>query len=85
MNFNGLPILHVSVSKGLFFLSLVFIFLKFIYLSIFPFLNCFCFAGIEVPKYVDTVTPQYKPKFEALVRTNTRSMDIHPPSPSIAL
>lgn len=27
------------------------------------------FAGIEIPKFVDTVTPQYKPKFEALVRT----------------
>jgi len=27
------------------------------------------FAGIEVPKFVDTVTPQYKAKFDALVRT----------------
>ncbi|RWW04189.1 hypothetical protein GW17_00032611 [Ensete ventricosum] len=26
------------------------------------------FAGIEIPKYVDTVTPEYKPKFDALVR-----------------
>jgi hypothetical protein len=25
-------------------------------------------AGIEIPKYVDTVTPEYKPKFDALVR-----------------
>lgn len=24
-------------------------------------------AGIEIPKYVDTVTPQYKPKFDAVV------------------
>ncbi|KAM0876937.1 hypothetical protein ACQ4PT_035828 [Festuca glaucescens] len=24
-------------------------------------------AGIEIPKYVDTVTPEYKPKFDALV------------------
>ncbi|KAF5954107.1 hypothetical protein HYC85_006963 [Camellia sinensis] len=24
-------------------------------------------AGIEIPKYVDNVTPQYKPKFEALL------------------
>uniref|UniRef100_A0A0E0IDE2 Uncharacterized protein n=1 Tax=Oryza nivara TaxID=4536 RepID=A0A0E0IDE2_ORYNI len=24
-------------------------------------------AGIEIPKYVDTVTPQYKPKFDALL------------------
>ena len=29
-----------------------------------------CFAGIQIPKYVDTVTPQYKPKFDALVSTN---------------
>lgn len=28
-------------------------------------------AGVEVPKYVDTVTPQYKPKFEALVRAQS--------------
>lgn len=29
---------------------------------------CFCFAaGIEIPKYVDNVTPEYKPKFDALV------------------
>lgn len=27
------------------------------------------FAGIEVPKFVDTVTPQYKAKFDSLVRT----------------
>ncbi|KAK1571908.1 hypothetical protein Q3G72_024749 [Acer saccharum] len=24
-------------------------------------------SGIEVPKYVDTVTPQYKPKFDSLL------------------
>ncbi|KAK9280023.1 hypothetical protein L1049_013708 [Liquidambar formosana] len=27
------------------------------------------YESVEIPKYVDTVTPQYKPKFEALVRT----------------
>lgn len=27
----------------------------------------FSLTGIEVPKFVDTVTPQYKPKFDALV------------------
>ncbi|KAG8087385.1 hypothetical protein GUJ93_ZPchr0010g9589 [Zizania palustris] len=26
------------------------------------------YESIEIPKYVDTVTPQYKPKFDALVR-----------------
>lgn len=35
-------------------------------------MSCACkyhpFAGIEIPKYVDTVTPEYKPKFDALVR-----------------
>ncbi|KAK6929227.1 ATP synthase, F0 complex, subunit D, mitochondrial [Dillenia turbinata] len=25
------------------------------------------YDGIEIPKYVDTVTPQYKPKFDALL------------------
>ncbi|KAL5995313.1 hypothetical protein ACLOJK_025371 [Asimina triloba] len=24
-------------------------------------------CGIEIPKYVDTVTPEYKPKFDALL------------------
>nr|KJB76717.1 hypothetical protein B456_012G102700 [Gossypium raimondii] len=24
-------------------------------------------AGVEIPKFVDTVTPQYKPKFDALL------------------
>ncbi|CAL9235040.1 unnamed protein product [Arabidopsis halleri] len=24
-------------------------------------------SGIEIPKYVDKVTPEYKPKFDALV------------------
>lgn len=28
----------------------------------------FFYVGIEIPKYVDTVTPQYKPKFDALVK-----------------
>ena len=27
-------------------------------------------AGIEIPKYVDTVTPEYKPKFDALVSSH---------------
>ncbi|TYG89688.1 hypothetical protein ES288_A12G120100v1 [Gossypium darwinii] len=27
-------------------------------------------AGVEIPKFVDTVTPQYKPKFDELVRIN---------------
>ncbi|KAB2034556.1 hypothetical protein ES319_D04G093400v1 [Gossypium barbadense] len=26
--------------------------------------------SVEIPKFVDTVTPQYKPKFDALVRIN---------------
>ncbi|ONM03725.1 ATP synthase subunit d mitochondrial [Zea mays] len=25
------------------------------------------FESIEIPKYVDTVTPQYKPKFDAVI------------------
>jgi len=27
-------------------------------------------AGIEIPKYVDKVTPEYKPKFDSLVGNN---------------
>ncbi|KAE8676902.1 ATP synthase subunit d [Hibiscus syriacus] len=26
------------------------------------------YESVEIPKFVDTVTPQYKPKFDALVR-----------------
>ncbi|TYH76635.1 hypothetical protein ES332_D04G098700v1 [Gossypium tomentosum] len=40
---------------------------------LFPFftLNFWGFGrGVEIPKFVDTVTPQYKPKFDALVRIN---------------
>ena len=29
--------------------------------------NFVCCAGVEIPKYVDNVTPEYKPKFDALV------------------
>ncbi|TYI21278.1 hypothetical protein ES332_A03G158800v1, partial [Gossypium tomentosum] len=28
------------------------------------------YESVEIPKFVDTVTPQYKPKFDALVRIN---------------
>ncbi|XP_040947326.1 ATP synthase subunit d, mitochondrial [Gossypium hirsutum] len=28
------------------------------------------YESVEIPKFVDTVTPQYKPKFHALVRIN---------------
>lgn len=33
-----------------------------------------CYVGIEIPKFVDTVTPQYKPKFDALVRMSLNFM-----------
>jgi hypothetical protein len=36
-------------------------------------------AGIEIPKYVDTVTPQYKPKFDALVRIHCPLYNFHLP------
>lgn len=26
------------------------------------------FTGVEIPKFVDKTTPEYKPKFDALVR-----------------
>lgn len=34
------------------------------------------FLGIEIPKFVDTVTPQYKPKFDALVSTIYIQVDL---------
>ncbi|MBA0759748.1 hypothetical protein Gotri_022585, partial [Gossypium trilobum] len=29
------------------------------------------YESVEIPKFVDTVTPQFKPKFDALVRINS--------------
>ena len=34
-------------------------------------LSIFFFAGIEIPKFQDKVTPEYKPKFDQLVRANS--------------
>lgn len=34
------------------------------------------FSDVEIPKYVDNVTPEYKPKFDKLVRAPT----IFPPT-----
>jgi hypothetical protein len=31
----------------------------------------FFFAGIEIPKFQDKVTPEYKPKFDQLVWANS--------------
>lgn len=28
------------------------------------------FTGVEIPKFVDKTTPEYKPKFDALVRNH---------------
>lgn len=48
------------------------------WVQIFICIKCFivCTAGISVPKYVDTVTPQYKPKFDALVRTDIQLLGV---------
>lgn len=60
----ALPSLSVLMPTNNYDVHLIISPLFFNLLILFPLLN----AEVQIPKYVDNVTPQYKPKFDALVR-----------------